>query len=97
MKTPHTPSPWTANGNSVIAREYGWQGAIIAECNFKDLKFCTFDTLQSEANALLIAAAPELLHELEALTEFVMNYAWSVDVSGYIKDSLAAIAKAKGI
>lgn len=53
---------------------------------------------EAEANARLIAAAPELLEELEQLVGFLDRYPHqlSVDISGYLDSSRAAIAKVKG-
>ena len=64
----HTPGPWKASPlGRIYAPGYGWEGAEIAHVQFKALDTKTFDTLQTEANAHLIAAAPEMLGLLKKL------------------------------
>jgi len=66
MKTPHTPAPWkvrTSNrGDIVIHNE---QGNCIADCNMG----ASLIKSEREANANLIAAAPDLLEALKTLVE----------------------------
>jgi len=86
----HTPGPWNyryggmsvypeANADVDIARVYQYRPMSAEE---------------NEANARLIAAAPELL---EALEEFVhhVEFQWHPDVAT-LKQAIAAIKKAKG-
>lgn len=106
----HTPGPWhVVNGVDVFTSlgaknaegieepiNDGWH---VADCAMEDLSY-----RESNANARLIAAAPDLLEALELI---VMERAWyrSERPEGYnIEDRLnaweetarAAIAKAKG-
>jgi hypothetical protein len=95
----HTPAPWTIDNRAI----YGNRGLIkpfiaSVEDDHNDH--------ETEANALLIAAAPELLEALERCTAIL----W--DMTGYleecrqepeeeahqaIKDARAAINKATGV
>lgn len=59
MKTQHTPGPWTVDDNGFI---YDYAGNTIADPHCSDI-----DLDEREANARLIAAAPELLNALERL------------------------------
>jgi len=61
MKTPHTPGPWYATGPHV-------QSASINEDNYV-CKAEGNDTSQIEANACLIAAAPNMLTALKEAQE----------------------------
>lgn len=63
METKHTKGPWTIK--SVSESDIAYR--IIAECDEENV-FCvwrTTDEIQTEANAKLIAAAPELLEALQ--------------------------------
>lgn len=90
----HTPGPW------VICEAHGIQGEL---CFHKIVCEATDETIAStwagphEANARLIASAPELLEALEAcelrLTHLAQN---SQDVVRELKQARAAIAKATG-
>ena len=84
QKTSHTPGPWEVfnshTGPYVI--DSAEQGAI---CK---LEWC----LEAEANARLIASAPELLAALKRLlSDVIVCY----DV-GVLREARAAIAKAEG-
>lgn len=60
----HTPAPWTATlwGNEEFA---GWQ--FSAGGSLLPLDDATGDPEEAEANATLIAFAPEMLQELERI------------------------------
>lgn len=67
METKHTPGPWFPGGEpepmgNCLAKSVCASGSFIAEVLFKD-----DDDAEAEANARLIAAAPELLTALEAI------------------------------
>lgn len=99
--TNHTPGPWRVSKLGGEPMVYGPQGAQIV--NMRDaLVFAD----ENEANARLIAAAPELLAVLQS---FVNAWAEQIDkdkevngsdavdfIAGYLDDARAAIAKAKG-
>lgn len=86
----HTPGPWTAPEGPFVGGHYvGTEDADIAERADWPLEF----TAEQEANARLIAAAPELYEALERLlVEHDGNYRTSTAVDA----ARAAIAKARG-
>ncbi len=88
--TNHTPGPWERNGNAVhkrLSKHYAECVAIVGS-----------DNKTGDAN--LIAAAPELLESLQAMTElFEMEYeANQPGTSSYLVlfEARKAIAKATG-
>ena len=115
MNTKHTPGPWEVDtaqtGNqSAICPNYGdHYGAAIAHVYTREfvlkrsLKRGVIDNPKGQANAHLIAAAPDLLENLRSLA-----YGLSVDPDDYpdgqlyditmhgIKSAKNAIAKAEG-
>lgn len=104
METKHTPGPWTVvkNGNSKSLVRYsdGENVTYVAQCN--DMQFCP-EHGTVEANARLIAAAPELLAALENLFEHcaMMHKHWgeasnAKEAEAAIQAGRAAIAKATG-
>lgn len=95
----HTPGPWkwwtTHEGSHRINPEEG--GLVIASCDTRN----PF-SYEQEANARLIAAAPDLL---EALKDLLDTSVWAdaegnvtIRLSGEpaVKRAIAAIAKAEG-
>jgi hypothetical protein len=88
MKTKHTPGPWL-----LVSREVG--GAIqIVDSHPATLRICTVTNAHNdEANAHLIAAAPELLKQLESALACIER---DGSVLGDMVKMRAAIAKAKG-
>ena len=76
----HTPGPWVYDGC--------WQD--IVSCDGRIIAFASLDGEQSEYDARLIAAAPDLL---EALEEALDNVD---DPNFWAATACAAIAKAKG-
>ena len=90
MNTTHTPGSWTykriAGGYDVVRGQQ-----LIAACGGAGDYACE----QAEANARLIAPAPDLLDALKAVVS-----CWGVKAIGmddFIEDARAAIAKAEGI
>lgn len=80
----HTPGPWSTNH---VGFTHAKNGACIAEVGIDVLPFD-----EVEANANLIAAAPDLLEALESALTILTD---SVGDFDYDK-ALAAIARAKG-
>ena len=94
MKATHTPGPWKAvdafvenNPNRWMVARGGWGGPNIADCG-----------PGAEADARLIAAAPELLATLRELVEWVTdNRGGDLPITDpAIKQARAAITKATG-
>ncbi|MDI6404992.1 hypothetical protein QL217_09450 [Cronobacter malonaticus] len=113
MKFKGTPGPWevmnatdvftqqgSANGSGVVCdNDDGWQ---VAGCfngeTFVQGELVTLSLSEKEANARLIAAAPELLEALQ-ISMKVMQEGRNVsypDLYGAINKARAAIAKAIG-
>jgi hypothetical protein len=92
METKHTPGPWAierlTNGaypRTVITHQTNYRACIVADLHNASLNG------EAEANARLIAAAPELLAALEKIdANAAESVAWIRRVAG------GAIAKAKG-
>lgn len=105
-RTAHTPGPWGISQN--IARHIDTHGRLhitIEQGSLGVFDVVAKETPEAEADARLIAAAPELLIEcrlaLEALDELYASYVNGVGAWGYrasrSRDQLAArIAKATG-
>lgn len=93
--TQHTPAPWTCKPSNKSDAEY----AIFNE----DDNYLTTDEYEHEANARLIAAAPELLDLLNCIlmqhrTDGAYSSRGEVRLSKAMEFHIeAAIAKAKGV
>jgi peroxiredoxin len=97
MKTKHTPGPWTAK-EALQYKGIGWSSSIHANDEF--LTDSWGDTKQqAEANARLIAAAPDLLKALQWLLEDADDRGEIRDDDGELyddwKNAIAAIKKAQ--
>jgi hypothetical protein len=108
----HTPSPWLAETNEKAAtvtilgkrhddniRSSDGRGEIVTVQCASWLDDGPFAAMQHEdqANARLIAAAPELLEALDLLVAEIKDLDFVVNdsiTSGKVDDALAAIAKA---
>lgn len=92
MKTTHTPGPWKVSSLAPlnICKD---NGTLIADCCNA---WQSFDG-EREANARLIAAAPDLLAALETLANIAAVFPNELHEKHQdIIDARAAIAKAKG-
>lgn len=95
MEKTHTPGPWTRakrqGGIAIEHREekpYGWAQSEVALV----YPLAMPDRKTGDANARLIAAAPDLLAALENLMPL-----WSSGIDEpWVEQARAAIAKAKG-
>lgn len=83
----HTPGPWKLNGWDVVQQGCTDAFPALAAILNADGSVCMEEI---NANARLIAAAPELLHELKRLCEECDSIGWNCD---YAKK---AIRKAEG-
>lgn len=80
MKTKHTKGPWVAKKHDALAYFIGHEGTNIGLCGFYADNERTPE--EAEANARLIAAAPELLECLKVCWDYVQangvkNYSWA--------------------
>jgi hypothetical protein len=96
----HTPGPWQ---HQLIAGPYHQQILCKPDCrqiamvrHWPDLDGFNSDEsiAETDANARLIAAAPELLEALVELGYYVETYCNTVDASGYLDSARAAISRA---
>ena len=93
----HTPAPWrVAFGNRLEVHgpndEIGWPASIVFNAGL-----CTSE--EAQANARLIAAAPDLLDMCERLLGFALFYGEPTAIAagdGMINAAKALIAQAKG-
>lgn len=104
MGIKHTPAPWRVSSESprIIQKDYRAIGSdagfLIASTMGHDNSGFYASEQEADANARLIAAAPELLEALEACTKAMASVLPDFnpyDQAAYDK-ARAAIAKAKG-
>jgi hypothetical protein len=87
----HTPGPWIARRTAA-----GWSGTRGWAIDFNEDQEQVVDFVYEEADARLIAAAPELLEALHGVVRRCEGMGY-VGVDGqYLKVVRAAIAKAGG-
>lgn len=86
----HTPGPWRffSEGGKLLGRIYSAAGKTI----------CIFNKSPSEADARLIAAAPDLLEVLQSVADFFDGpTGWTQEQEDLLRGRLhAIIAKAMG-
>ena len=98
-----TPAPWTYRAiapgcrrTMVVSQRgtpysspdvYSSHGGFVADCGSHE---------QSNANARLIAAAPDLLAALKEVEEYFLSSPYATDSGQELRDVQAAIAKAEG-
>lgn len=110
MSAAHTPGPWKLDPSckdgarptrSVRVKHFG-KIELLTTVHFPDTYMGSNGAATREANARLIAAAPDLLAALIALDDYVCNnlasdYPTGIDVDdSAFKTARAAIAKATG-
>ncbi|MBT7307101.1 MAG: hypothetical protein HN842_02735 [Gammaproteobacteria bacterium] len=76
----HTPAPWIT--------DTGTDGAVIYKLDEATIATVPMDLLCHEANARLIAAAPELLEALEHLVKITYDYGDTRDRNSPVHDAL---------
>ena len=102
--TQHTPGPWKKFADTYWDKSKGERLPDGFSVKAQDGAIDVASIVESEANARLIAAAPELLNSLESLLAYLREF-WPMEplFSTFdhrqaiaIADAEAAIAKAKG-
>ena len=103
MITKHTPGPWSIDPNDPAGITADCDGLVVAEIPYGDEEYGMRHHEVNEANARLIAAAPDLLNALRA---FVIGMDKSQDTfKGHseafleqvvLQRAIEAIAKASG-
>lgn len=105
MNTKHTPGPWKWDGQLSLFKIECSGGHIIDSAPYEGSWLSRYKPAEDEANARLIAAAPELLEALaridqwpdEPIEDFRPDGAVYGEISvGEMKAIRAAIAKATG-
>jgi hypothetical protein len=95
----HTPAPWTATHQTVVQRpvRISRHFAIRPQAG-PTLAFLPDERIDiAEANAQLIAAAPELLEALKFCKSVIeANGMWELSEQMAVNHAVAAIAKATG-
>ncbi len=101
----HTPGPWEIYGGIEICNAEGQEWKTIADIRYPSSANTKISVNEAEANASLIAAAPEMLEALQEAREVLSDH-WftSEDGEDYNNDDVidmcskldAIIAKAKG-
>lgn len=99
MKTEHTPGPWAVDPDDRPGME--WNNHIVQQAS-PHIAICFMthsgkrDNSEAEANARLIASAPELLAALDLLVKDVADYeAWQRPCHA-LDVAIAALKKARG-
>lgn len=88
MTAKHTPGPWLTNvGVSTVPRIIVPRGALVATTEGSPLA-------ARDANARLIAAAPELFTALQTLTALCI--AQDINLGPAVANASAVLAKAEG-
>ncbi len=77
MNTTHTPGNWYADGEMVFSEH----GSRVADCTQNEEDFRVPSDSEIEANARLIAAAPDLLTALKPFSE-LLEYPEEVETDG---------------
>ncbi len=93
MNSKHTPGPWVVDGSVGMMKldVYAFAGQVriaMIDCEYADM-----DEAEVEANAMLIAAAPDLLAALQAIISHdrhLLPNPWRIEAA------ISAIAKATG-
>lgn len=96
MKTQHTPGPWHVNTLEVVPHTIHAARGHVALVSVGTMREVPSDEI--EANARLIAAAPDLLWALQscdsAMSAIAVGHAPPASFQNVLADARAAIAKA---
>jgi hypothetical protein len=99
MNAKHTPGPWSVHGDShtLIGAD---DGKMMLASAFHKHAVCEWQRTQAEAqaNARLIAAAPELLAALQLAWKYYNDPTYQDDLTeiAFADDVVAALEKATG-
>lgn len=94
----HTPGPWKVINHPRVVHVSSQRSVGFGGNGMSSVAWLTGGSLAQEANASLIAAAPDLLAALKAMVEWG-PLAESLDVAEFrvdVANARAAIAKAEG-
>lgn len=92
----HTPGPWGIVRHPKPAQVKSILSVGFTANGMASIAWLTGGAIHQDANARLIAAAPDLLAALRALVEAQPNYPSGGYVERYVMRAKAAIAKAEG-
>lgn len=90
MTTQHTPAPWDINGQTITSGETAIAQFFQSKGNVEHQHYDNPKKDEAQANARLIAAAPELLEALKKIHAICGNTLSTHEIAR------AAIAKAEG-
>lgn len=89
-ETAHTPGPWMTGGYTVTANN----GNLLVAKLYREQKL---QDAESDANARLIAAAPDMMEALKRIqAAFAAPTEWTSKIATEMAGVRAAIAKAEG-
>ncbi len=71
--TQHTPGPWTYREGFIIAEQFGWKGAFVAKPLHVAIDNNVPEPARAEANARLIAAAPDMATEIRKQIDWLKH------------------------
>lgn len=91
----HTPGPWTVD-HYLPGQSGDGQLHICGDERRIPLAVLDPDDIEAEANARLIAAAPEMLEALRQITAYVVERDSCLDAKAVARVAVAALAKAEG-
>jgi hypothetical protein len=92
----HTPGPWLAVGAQVEIEDDSVPDICTCDPQVMRQSHLDWHPRTVEANARLIAAAPDLLEALEGTAALLEALGYAADTSLTVGAARAAIAKAKG-
>lgn len=88
----HTPGPWRPKNGTVLANSY--EGTHCSDADIAGYGApLVCESIRTDANARLIAAAPDLLEALKAMLDYYGSHTARVECQDMAR---AAIAKAEG-
>lgn len=88
MSAKHTPGPWSINYDC----EYAKHGQLSIETNDFFIALVDAGVIAQQANARLIAAAPELLQALQGMVDYYGTASANIEA---LEAARAALAKAE--